>query len=109
MANKALEISRSGWKVVKDQDGTYHLERNVKMVQTINYTDVYTREGTVKYYDSRVLAQTDANYISGCEKEGREGYLPKKESHKSYMTYQELIDFTIAWKVRTLMQERNKS
>ena len=29
MANKALEISRSGWKVVKDQDGTYHLERNV--------------------------------------------------------------------------------
>lgn len=31
MANKTLEISRPGWKVVKDQDGTYHLERNVKL------------------------------------------------------------------------------
>lgn len=98
MATTECTTTRGGWKVVKKKEGenpVYYLERKVKLVFSINFTNVYKENGKTKFFTARNLAQDCADYVSGCERDGRAGF-PRRKAHSTgYMTYEEAMHKTL--------------
>lgn len=109
MVNKESTITRSCWKVVK-HDNEYTLERKVKMTQVITYTEIREENngGKPKTYTARNLAQEAADFLNGCEADGREGYAKKKETFQGCIAYKDLLRVTLAAKAMEVMSKEQK-